>query len=57
MSEVRAPVTVRFTPLELSAPPDLIEIPEYVAPEIRPPTLIERLSALNPLRDERTDGE
>jgi hypothetical protein len=28
-----------------------IEIPEYVAPALRPPTLIERLSALNPLRD------
>lgn len=28
-----------------------IEIPEYVAPALRPPTLLERLSALNPLRD------
>ncbi len=49
--EIRPLPSPRFTPLELTAAPDLIEIPEYVAPVIRPPTLLERLSALNPLRD------
>jgi hypothetical protein len=40
----------RFTPLELTTPPDLVEIPETALAELPPPTLFERLSALNPLR-------
>ena len=39
-----------FAPVD-AMPANRIEIPEYVAPEVRDPTLLERLSALNPLRD------
>jgi hypothetical protein len=45
--EIRA----RFAPLDAAPAPDLLEISEYLSPSIRPPTLLERLSALNPLRD------
>lgn len=39
-----------FAPVD-TMPANRIEIPEYRAPEVRDPTLLERLSALNPLRD------
>lgn len=42
--------TPRFAPLD-AMPANRVEIPEYLAPELRAPTLLERLSALNPLRD------
>lgn len=41
----------RFVPLELSSP-DLVELAQYTPPELREPTLLERLRELNPLRAE-----
>jgi hypothetical protein len=41
----------RFVPLELSTP-DLVELAQYAPPELREPTLLERLRELNPLRAE-----
>lgn len=40
----------RFTPLQPAPEPALMPIEPYTMPEIRDPTLLERLSALNPLR-------
>jgi hypothetical protein len=48
---VRILASPRFDPLELTPPTDLVALTEYVGPEIRSPTLLERLAALNPLRD------
>lgn len=42
----------RFVPLELTSPPDLMPIEPWSPPEIRRPTLFERISALNPLRND-----
>jgi hypothetical protein len=45
----------RFSPLQPIPEPDLMEIEPYTPPEIRDPTLMERLRALNPLRGDRSD--
>jgi len=39
----------RFTPLDITAP-DLVALTEYTPPELREPTLLERIRDLNPLR-------
>ncbi len=50
-SPIRAP---RYAPLDAAAP-DMLEISPYTPPDIRDPTLIERLISFNPLR--RDDDE
>lgn len=42
--------------LELTPAPDLVDMPSYIEPELRDPTLIERLMNLTPLEDESTGG-
>jgi hypothetical protein len=51
VEEIERIPLLRYAPLEPPAP-ELMEISEYDAPELRPPTLLERLSsAFSPLRD------
>lgn len=51
--EIHRIPNARFVPLDAPAEPVLVDIQPYDAPELRPPTLMERLSSLNPLRDEQ----
>jgi hypothetical protein len=47
----------RFVPLDLPAEPDLFVEPDYTMAELPPPTLLERLASLNPLRDFGSDND
>lgn len=42
----------RFEALELTPAPDLVQLADYEPAELRPPTLMERIVALNPLDDQ-----
>jgi len=50
----RAPVH-RYTPLEPTPDYELAELPDYTPAEFAEPTLLERLTALNPLRRDTED--
>lgn len=50
---VQAP---RIAQLEITRASNLVEMAEYDAPDLRDPTLFERLLSLNPLRTETNDG-
>ena len=54
--ELRAVAMPRFERVDPAPTPAFSEIADYTAPELRPPTLMERLSALNPLRDDEREG-
>jgi hypothetical protein len=51
------PPRSRFSPLDLAPAPDLLQLPQTEMPEIRDPTLLERLVGLNPLRETRSEAE
>lgn len=57
VDEIERVAIPRFSSVEPIATPDFADLPEYVAPDLRPPTLMERISALNPLRNTNESDE